>query len=127
MWWQIQRLALFIFVLDAAVIGLAAAGCLLFGALTKINLATVLLGLAVLLAFSAAGFGDGPARLPFATSTRMLDRALLEDQFARELEYGLNPSTNSPKSFLCNGPSWPLALGLAAIPLIALSAFLAGA
>lgn len=51
MWWQIQRLALFIVVLDAAIIGLAAAGCLLFGALTKINLATVLLGLAVLLAF----------------------------------------------------------------------------
>ena len=125
MWWQLQRLALFVFVVDVAIIGLAAGGCVLFGALTSINLATVLLGLAVLLAFAAAGFGDGPARLPFPASSRTLDRALMEDQFARELEHGLNPASASSGSSLRGGPSWPLALGLAAIPLIALSALLA--
>lgn len=125
MWWQIQRLALFIFVLDAAVIGLAAAGCLLFGALTKINFATVLLGLAVLLAFAAAGFGDGPARLPFPVSSRAYDRTLYESQVRAEMEQGLSPIDRTREGFLVKQPSWPLALGLAAVPLVALSAFLA--
>lgn len=127
MWWQLRRISLFVLALDAAAVFLAAVGCLAFGSLTQVNLGTVLFVGAVVLAFAAAGFGDGPARLPFPASSRTLDRALMEDQFAQELERGVNPSTSSAKQMFRGGPSWPLALGLAAIPLVALSAFLVGA
>ncbi len=122
--WQLRRIAVFVLAIDTAAVSLAAAGCLVFGALTAVNLATVLLGFAVLLAFAAAGFGDGPARLPFPVMARD-ERAIYEFQLREELESGVRPSESFSRRMFRGGPAWPLALGIAAIPLIALSAMLA--
>lgn len=126
MWWQIRRVGLFVLLIDALAIAVAAAACMILATITKVNLATVLLGIAVLLAFSAAGFGDGPARMPISLMAR--DRgALYENQLRVELEQGQDQATGWSKQMVRNGPAWPLGLGVAAIPFVALSAILAGA
>lgn len=121
MWWQLSRVALFVVVLDCVVVGLAAAGCLAFGALSAVNLGTALFALAVLVAFLAVGLGDGPSRMGMPVLSRTFERTFYENQVRAEMEQGMSPIERTREAFLVKPPSWPLAFGVAAIPLVALS------